>query len=254
MSHEEFDGKVVFVAGGTSGINLQIAKRFAELGARIALLGRDPDRAKAASESLDLSANRTKWFSADVRDYAAVEKSIGEAVSFFDAPVDILISGAAGNFVAPAEKLSTNGFKAVIDIDLVGTFNVFRAGYEYLRKPGASLIAISATHGTRPFANQAHVCAAKAGVNMLTRCLAIEWGNKGIRVNGISPGPIADTEGMRRLAPTEEIEKKAASSVPLGRFGTKDEVADLALFLCGQASKYITGSIIECDGGSQNVR
>ena len=150
--------------------------------------------------------------------------------------------------------MSANAFKAVIDIDLLGTFNTFRASYQYLRKPGASIIAISASHATMPVAWQAHVCAAKAGVDLLTRTLAIEWGPEGIRANCITPGPTDDTEGMRRLAPTPEIRRKVEDHVPLRRFGTKDELADLALFLCSEAASYITGAVYVCDGGQSLVR
>ena len=142
----------------------------------------------------------------------------------------MLIAGAAGNFPAPVLGMSANGFKAVIDIDLLGTFNVCRAAHQYLTKPGASVIAISAGQADTPMAYQAHVCAAKAGVNLLIQSLALEWGPDGIRLNCIAPGPTEDTEGMRRLAPTDEHRAKVLTRVPLGRYGTKDELADLALF------------------------
>ena len=146
--------------------------------------------------------------------------------------------------------MSANGFKAVVDIDLLGTFNTVRAAYEHLEKPGASVLAISAAHAFNAYPMQAHVCAAKAGIDMLMRCLALEWGPAGVRVNCITPGPTDDTEGMRRLAPDETSRKRVAASVPLRRFGTKDELADLALFLCSDAAAYITGSIYLCDGGT----
>ncbi len=145
-------------------------------------------------------------------------------------------------------------FKAVIDIDLLGTFNTCRAAYAHLRKPGATIISISASHASMPIANQSHVCAAKAGVDLLTRTLAVEWGPAGIRANCITPGPTDDTEGMRRLAPTAEIRRKVEGAVPLRRFGTKDELADLALFLCSDAAAYITGAVYVCDGGQSLVR
>jgi NAD(P)-dependent dehydrogenase (short-subunit alcohol dehydrogenase family) len=145
--------------------------------------------------------------------------------------------------------MSANGFKAVVDIDLLGTFNTCRAAYEHLRKPGAAIVSISANHAHVPYPGQAHVCAAKAGVDQLTRVLAQEWGPDGIRVNCITPGPIADTEGMRRLAPTAEAAERIIRSVPLRRMGTRQEIADLATFLCSDAAAYITGSVYVCDGG-----
>jgi len=150
--------------------------------------------------------------------------------------------------------MSANGFKAVIDIDLLGTFNTCRAAYEYLRKPGASVLAISASFAFQPTALQAHVGAGKAGVDILIKTLAIEWGPAGVRCNSVTPGPTDDTEGMRRLAPDEESRKRVERGVPLRRFGTKDELADLALFLCSDAARFITGSIYLCDGGMSLAR
>jgi NAD(P)-dependent dehydrogenase (short-subunit alcohol dehydrogenase family) len=169
-------------------------------------------------------------------------------------PIDVLLCAAAGNFPAPVKGMSANGFKAVVDIDLIGCFNTCRAAYEFLRKPGASIVSISANHATQPIAYQAHVCAAKAGIELLTKTLAIEWGPEGIRANCITPGPTDDTEGMRRLAPTEETRNRIIGNIPLRRYGTKDELADLALFLCSDAAGYITGSVFVCDGGQGLMR
>jgi NAD(P)-dependent dehydrogenase (short-subunit alcohol dehydrogenase family) len=146
--------------------------------------------------------------------------------------------------------MSSNGFKAVIDIDLIGTFHTCRAAFAFLRRPGASIISISANQATMPIAAQSHVCAAKAGVELFTKTLALEWGPLGIRANCITPGPTEDTEGMRRLAPTVEQRQRVANGVPLRRFGTKDELADLALFLSSEAAGYMTGGVYLCDGGS----
>src|SRR5262245_48993543 len=241
-------GRTVFVAGGTSGINLGIAEAFAEAGARLAVMSRSPERVDAAVQTLRGFGGEAIGFSADVRNAEAVAaalKSAHEALG----DIDVLVSGAAGNFPSTALGMSTNGFKAVVDIDLLGTFNVLRAAHAYLRKPGALVVNISAPQALHPRALQAHVCAAKAGVDMLTRVLAIEWGGDGIRVNSIIPGPIEDTEGMARLAPTPEAAEAAKRSVPLGRFGKKEEVAELALFLASPLASYITGAIIPVDGG-----
>jgi len=163
--------------------------------------------------------------------------------------LDTVVNGAAGNFLAPAAGLSPNGFRTVIDIDLVGTFNTSRAAFEALQKSGDGLIVnISATlhyHGT-PL--QIHASAAKAGVDAVTRNLAVEWGRFGIRACGIAPGPIADTEGMKRLAPGE-ITDKAMAAIPAGRFGTIDEIAAAAVYLRSPAATYITGHVLVVDGG-----
>jgi NAD(P)-dependent dehydrogenase (short-subunit alcohol dehydrogenase family) len=187
--------------------------------------------------------------SADVRNYeelATACKKIATEIGQFD----VLVCGAAGNFPALAAKMSASGFKAVVDIDLLGTFNSARAAFEHLRRPGAAVINISAPQASVPMAYQSHVCAGKAGVDMITRTLAIEWGPMGVRVNSVVPGPIADTEGMKRLTPTAETAAALAKALPLQRYGEKEEIADLALFLASNAAKYITGAVVPCDGGS----
>jgi len=147
--------------------------------------------------------------------------------------------------------MSANAFKTVIDIDLLGTFNVFHASYQHLRKPGASLVAITAGQAVRPMMYQIHACAAKAGVNQVTKCLAMEWGPAGVRVNAVSPGPIGDTEGMARLAPNEDYANASKARIPLRDWGTKDDIADACLWLASDASRYVTGAIINVDGGSE---
>ncbi len=245
------EGRVAFVTGGTSGINLTIAETFARHGARVAVCGRNPDKARAAEEAIRAAARHggdALSFACDVRDYAALASTIAEVRARWDL-VDILVNGAAGNFPAPAAGMSSNGFKAVVDIDLLGTFNACRAAFEHLRKPGASVLSVSAGQGSHPAPTQAHVCAAKAGVDMLTRTLAMEWGPLGVRVNSLAPGPIEDTEGMRRLSPSDEVKARVAAEIPLGRYGTREEMGELALFLCTPAARYITGHVLHADGG-----
>jgi NAD(P)-dependent dehydrogenase (short-subunit alcohol dehydrogenase family) len=240
-------GKTAFIAGGTSGINLGIAKRYAELGAKVAVAGRNPEKAANAAAEIGHGAI---GLSCDVRDYAQIQAALQETKDRLG-PLDIVVSGAAGNFVAPALGMSANGFRTVVDIDLNGTFNVFRACYDLLARPGASLIAITAGQAVNPAMMQAHVCAAKAGINQLIRVLAMEWGPQGVRVNGISPGPIAGTEGMARLSPTPESDKAITARIALRRFGEVGEVAESAVFLVSDSARYVTGTILDCDGGSQ---
>ena len=246
-------GKTAFVTGGGSGIGRRMAERFAEHGAKVMLVGRKQEKLDAAAAAIQAPGGTVSTCAADVRDFAAVQAAFQKARDQLG-EIDILVCGAAGNFPAPVLGMSANAFKSVIDIDLLGTFNTCRAAYEHLRKPGASIISISASHASVPMANQAHVCAGKAGVDLLTRTLAIEWGPAGIRANCITPGPTDDTEGMRRLAPTPEVRRRVEQAVPLRRFGTKDELADLALFLCSDAAAYITGAVYVCDGGQSLVR
>jgi NAD(P)-dependent dehydrogenase (short-subunit alcohol dehydrogenase family) len=243
------EGKVAFIAGGSSGINLGVAHGFAAAGARLGLISRSPERIEAAAAELRDGGFEAIGIAADVRDFDAVDAALQKTRDTYG-EIDIVLSGAAGNFLAPAKEMSANGFKTVVDIDLLGTFNVFRASYPYLRKPGASLIAITAAQAIQPMKNQIHACAAKAGINMVAKCMAMEWGPEGIRVNGISPGPIADTEGMRRLTPTAEIAEAYRRTIPLGMYGEKRDIADLAVYLSSDKGRYITGAIIDCDGGS----
>ena len=242
-------GKVAFVAGASSGINLGIAQRLAEQGAKVAIISRSEEKILAAAKTITDKGYPAIGIAADVRDYAAVDAALAKTVETFG-KIDIVLSGAAGNFVAPALGMSANGFKTVVDIDLIGTFNVLRACFQYLNRPGASLVSITAGQAVNPTMFQSHVCAAKAGINMLTRCLALEWGGAGVRVNAIAPGPISDTEGMARLTPTPEAEAALKRLIPLGDYGEKRDIADLAIFLSSESAKYITGAILDCDGGS----
>jgi len=241
-------GKNAIVTGGGSGINLAIARRFASHGAAVGLIGRTKEKLESAADEIRKAGGTASGHPADVRDYDALSGAIKSARDAYG-EIDLVVCGAAGNFPAPALGMSANGFKAVVDIDLLGTFNTCRAVFEHLKRPGASIINISATQAFIPMPLQAHVCAAKAGVDMLTKCLAIEWGVEGVRVNSIAPGAVDDTEGMNRLAPTAEIKKQLTRNIPLKRFATKDEIADLALFLSSDAAQFITGAVVVCDGG-----
>jgi len=245
----DFNGKNAIVFGGTSGINLGIALALVRRGASMVVVSRKAENVSFATELLRKHSANVHGTCADVRDFEAVGKAVLEAYDRFG-QIDVLVSGAAGNFLQQAKKMSSNGFRTVVDIDLVGTFNVMRQAYEFLRKPGASVINISAPQAVVAMRNQVHASAAKAGVDQLTRALALEWGEDGIRVNGISPGPIAGTEGFRRLlAADAQQEASALDHVPMKRFGTLDDMANLALFLASDFAGYISGAIIPCDGG-----
>ncbi|MCC5868052.1 MAG: SDR family oxidoreductase [Gammaproteobacteria bacterium] len=241
-------GKNAFVAGGTSGINLGIAEAFARYGARVAVMSRNQLKVDDAITHLSQWDKRAIGYVADVRDYAAVERAL-QNFHTNAGEIDLVVSGAAGNFLAPAAEMSANAFRTVVEIDLLGTFNVLRAAYALLRKPGASLISISAPQSTIVSYGQVHAAAAKAGVDMVTRSLAVEWGADGIRVNAIVPGPIDGMEGMARLAPTPAARKAVRASCPLGKFGNTEDVAGLALFLASDAGRYMTGTVTYCDGG-----
>lgn len=241
----DYSGKSVFVAGGTSGINFGVAKAFAAAGARVAVLSRKQEKVDAAVAELGPEA---AGYAADVRDYEAIEQALQQAHARFG-EFDVLVSGAAGNFPAPALGMSANGFRTVVDIDLLGTYHVLRAAFPLMRKPGGCIINISAPQAELPMAMQMHVCAAKAGVDMVTRVGALEWGPAGVRVNSVVPGPIDETEGMTRLAPTEAAREAVTASVPLGRFGQVQEIADCCMWLASPMAAYVTGAVIPVDGG-----
>lgn len=242
-----FSGKTVFVAGGTTGINLGIATAFARDGARVAVMSRKQFNVDAALKTLQATGSEALGFVADVRNYDAVSQVLSRLKQSWG-DLDVVISGAAGNFLAPASQMSSNAFKAVIDIDLLGSFNVVRAAFEHLRKPGATIINITAPQAWSPTPLQVHACAAKAGVDLMTRTLAMEWGPAGVRVNAISPGPIAGTEGLQRLV-TAEAQENLLSAVPCGRLGRVEDIAATALWLCSEEASYITGVILPVDGG-----
>jgi NAD(P)-dependent dehydrogenase (short-subunit alcohol dehydrogenase family) len=253
LKASDFTGKSVFVAGGTSGINLGIARAFALAGAKIGVISRSSDKVQAATAELTRAELPAFGCVADVRDAEAVAQAMKDFADSAEGRIDIVISGAAGNFLAPAKDLSPNGFKVVIDIDLLGSFNVARAAYPFLRRPGGLILNISAPQAYVPIPNQVHACAAKAGVDQITRVLAKEWGPEGIRVNSIVPGAIAGTEGVARLAPRAPTSDNAADpvvrTVPLRRYGTIDDIAGMALFLASENASYVSGAVIPVDGG-----
>lgn len=249
MINLNLKGQTVFVSGGTSGINLGIAECFVDQGCKVFIVGRKQDKLDRAVAALNArGTGQAAGACTDVRNYEGVKGAFQACADQFGV-LDVLVSGAAGNFPALLNGLSPNGFKSVMDIDLLGTFHVMRAGYPHLKQPGARVINISAPQAWLPMIAQVHVCSAKAGVDMITKTLAMEWGPKGILVNSISPGPIDGTEGMERLAPTPELKEKTRQSVPLKRLGTPNDVGKVALMLASDLGAYVNGTIIPADGG-----
>jgi 2,4-dienoyl-CoA reductase [(3E)-enoyl-CoA-producing], peroxisomal len=243
-------GQVAFITGGGSGICKGIAHAFMAHGADCAIVGRKADRLEAAAEELAQATGRACLpVPADVRDPQAVEAALDQTLERFG-HLDIVVNGAAGNFLCPASQLSYNGFRTVMEIDTLGTYHVSRAAFDkYLRDHGGHILNISATLHYAATPLQLHASAAKAAIDAMTRTLAVEWGSLGIRINGIAPGPIGDTEGMRRLAPGDAA-KAMEAAVPIGRMGRIDEIASLALFLVSPAASLIHGETIVADGGA----
>ena len=239
--------RAALVTGGGTGICRGIALALASAGCNVAIASRKQEHLDPAVEDLQRGGVRAVALAGDVRDPSAVEAIVSKTDEAFGR-LDILVNGAAGNFVCLAENLSPNGFGTVVDIDLKGTFNVSRAAFPHLRARGGVVLNISATLQLLGTIGQSHASAAKAGVDALTRALAAEWGPAGIRVNGLAPGPVDGTEGVRRLT-TPASRRMILEQCPLGRLATIDEVATTAVFLCSDASSFITGVTVVIDGG-----
>ena len=235
------------MTGGGSGICAGIATALAAHGARVAITGRTQAKLDAVASTIAAAGGECLAVAADVRRPEALA-TVMTAIEGRWGQLDVLVNGAAGNFLAPAANLSANGFGTVIDIDLKGTFNACKAALPLLERRGGVVINISATlhYGGTPL--QVHAASAKAGIDAMTRTLAVEWGPLQIRVNAIAPGPIAETEGMERLAPGA-LREKMTRQIPLRRFGSIAEIADAALFVASPASAYMTGAVLVVDGG-----
>ncbi|MGM0837487.1 MAG: 2,4-dienoyl-CoA reductase [Bacillota bacterium] len=244
--------KVAIITGGSSGMGKYMAIKFVKEGYNVAITGRDLDRLASAKEEIAAQGNGgVITIQMDVREPEHVERMVKMTDEAFGR-IDVLVNNAAGNFICPAEKLSVNGWKSVIDIVLNGTFYCSSAVGKYWmeRKHQGSMINMVATYAWNAGAGVVHSAAAKAGVLSLTRTLAVEWGTKyGIRVNAIAPGPIERTGGADKLMQSEEEARKVAESVPLKRFGTPEEIAELAYFLSSDKAAYINGECVTMDGG-----
>jgi 2,4-dienoyl-CoA reductase [(3E)-enoyl-CoA-producing], peroxisomal len=242
-------GKVALITGGGSGICKGIAAAFVAHGADVGIVGRKADRLEAtAAELLTAGPGRAFALPGDVRDYAAMEGVVDELLARAGG-LHIVVNGAAGNFLCAAAQLTSNGFRTVLDIDAVGTFNVSRVAFDRALHRGGCIINISATLHYGATFLQVHAASAKAAVDATTRGMALEWGPAGVRVNAIAPGPIEDTEGVARLLPPGQL-ARATRAIPLRRFGRIDEIADVALFLASDAASLVTGLVVVADGGA----
>ncbi|CAH1450707.1 unnamed protein product [Lactuca virosa] len=255
---EILKGKVALLTGGASGIGFEISTQFGKHGASIAIMGRRKAIVDAAVSSLRSLGIPAAGFAGDVRNQEDAKRVVESTIEHFGR-LDILVNAAAGNFLVSPEDLSPNGFRTVMDIDSVGTFTMCREALKYLKKGGAGrkesdngglILNISATlHYTASW-YQIHVSAAKAAVDAITRNLALEWGTDyDIRVNGIAPGPINDTPGMRKLGPEEINTKTNRDVMPLFKLGDKWDIAVAALYLASDAGKYVNGMTLVVDGG-----
>lgn len=247
LSNDTLSGKRVLITGGGSGLGFSMAKRFLELGARVAICGRNAERLEEARRTLGWSS-ALETVVCDVRDYEAVGTMFNELGA-----VDALVNNAAGNFLSASEDLSPNAFKSVIDIVLHGTFNCTQHFGRQLiaaAKPGA-VLSIVTTYAQTGSAFVLPSACAKAGVYALTKSLAFEWATYGIRLNAIAPGPFPTAGAWSRLVPDSSVEDAFRRRVPLGRFGTHGELADLAAFVLSDMAAFMTGECVTLDGGEQ---
>lgn len=246
-----FSGKTAFVTGGGTGLGKGIATTLSKLGANVFITSRKEDILKATSEEISQETGNTVLYSpADIRDTNLVEEAVQKCIAEFGLP-DMIVNNAAGNFISPTERLSTNAFKSIVDIVLLGTANVtLNIGKKLIEaKKGASFLAIT-THYTQ-FGSGYVVpsAAAKSGVETMSLSLSSEWGKYGMRFNCIAPGPIYTKGAFDRLLPTEALMKQVVERIPTGRLGTTEEIANLSSYLLSDYASWLTGEIVRLDGG-----
>jgi NAD(P)-dependent dehydrogenase (short-subunit alcohol dehydrogenase family) len=240
--------KRVLITGGGTGLGKGMAARFLELGAAVYICGRREEVLRQTAE--ELAAKGTiNAISCDVRNLDAVEKMIDSIWS--EGALDVLVNNAAGNFIARTEELSPRAWESVIGIVLMGTLHCTMAcGRRWLKdEKRGTVLSISATYAPVGSAYVVPSAVSKAGVEALTRSLAVEWGNRGIRLNAIAPGPIPTQGAFSRVLPRAELETLALERNPLHRFGTVEELANLAAFLVSDGSGYVNGEVVRMDGG-----
>ncbi len=239
--------RTALVTGGATGIGKEIARTLGRHGARVCIASRKQENLEAATSELEGEGIEVSWFACDIREGDQVDAMISGIRDGLGS-LDIVINNAAGNFPAPITGISYNGFRSVVDIDLRGTYNVSKAAFEaFLKERGGHIVNITAPFQNMGVSLQAHVAAAKAGVDSLTRTCAVEFGPYGVRVNAVAPGATADTEGLDRF---EKVETGNPAVCPLGYVGAKQDIANMVLFLTTDAASYVTGQVINVDGGT----
>lgn len=237
-------GRVAMMTGGGTGIGKEIATTLGRHGARVVITSRKQDVLDAAQKEFEKENIECFISASDIRDPERIEQVIAATIAEYGS-LDIVINNAAGNFPAPIEKISYNGFKTIIDIDLLGTYNVTKAAYTaYMKEYGGNIVNITAPFEHWGVSYQSHVAAAKAGIDSLTRTCAVEWAPLGIRVNSVGPGYMAETEGVKRFG--ESVPMPDDRSLK----GTKQDIANAVLFLVSDSASFISGVCIRVDGGA----
>jgi len=247
------ENKVIVVTGGGSGLGKAMTKYFLELGAKVAITSRDIEKLKTTATELEAATGGTCLpVQCDVRHYDQVENMLAEVLKAFG-KVDVLLNNAAGNFIAPTERLSANAFDTVIDIVLKGSKNCTLAfGKHWIdsKQPTSTILNIVTTYAFTGSAYVVPSATAKAGVLAMTRSLAVEWAKYGIRSNAIAPGPFPTKGAWDRLLPGDLADKfDMSKKVPLKRVGDHQELANLAAYLVSDFSAYINGEVVVIDGG-----
>ena len=242
--------KVILITGGGTGLGKSMAMRFAELGASLVIASRRKDVISKTTSQIKEIGSKAHGLQCDVRDMDQVQSMVNDTLNHFD-KIDILINNAAGNFISPTEMLTPGGFKAVVDIVLIGTFNCTLAvGKEMIKQKNGNILNIVTTYAWTGSGYVVPSASAKAGVLAMTRSLAVEWAKYNIRTNAIAPGPFMTEGAWKRLAPPGlNIKKKLKDRIPLKRFGDHIELANLATYLISDQSGYINGEVVTIDGG-----
>lgn len=246
-----FEGRCAVVTGGGTGLGLAIARRFGQLGARVVIASRRAEVIEASAAAMSAEGIEVSWIACDVRVPEQVEALMAHAASTYGS-VDLLVNNAAGNFLCRAEKLSYNGWRTVIDIVLNGSFYCSRAAFPYMEKQKfGRILSILATYASGASPGTIHSCAAKAGVQAMTRTLAVEWARFGIRANAIAPGSFPTPGASERLwlEGEDKARERLDRLVPVGRHGRHEELAELAAYACSPDADYVNGATLTIDGG-----
>ncbi len=244
-----FLDQVVVITGGGTGIGRELALRLAGLGADIVVAGRRPDPLEEAAGAVRALGRRALAVPTDVRDAAQCAELVRRTVEEFGR-LDVLICGAAGNFICPSIALTPNGWRSVVDIILNGTFFSAQAAARHMiDHGGGQILALTATYAWTGGPATAPSASAKAAVNTLVQTLAVEWAGAGIRVNAVAPGPVDTEKSRQNLWPDPDVRERIRRTIPLGRFGGPDTVVDACVFLLSPAAAFITGEILVVDGG-----
>jgi NAD(P)-dependent dehydrogenase (short-subunit alcohol dehydrogenase family) len=237
------------ITGGGTGLGKETALQFARLGASIVICGRREEKLKESATQIGETGAKVEYFPLDIRKSDGVQQMVDSTVERLGG-IDVLVNNAAGNFPVRAEKLSVNGWNAVVNIVLHGTFYCTRAvGLQMIRQNGGSIVSVVHPQALQGGPGNVHSVAAKAGVISMSKTLAVEWAHYNIRVNMVAPGPFRSEGTDQNLWPTEEIRNRVLEAVPLRRFGTAEEMANAICYLASDYASYITGHMLVIDGG-----